>query len=748
MGKFPDEGETLELNAEQQSLLNLPPHLHAVLLGAPGTGKTETLVQLVLKRVHVDGFDPAEIMILTPDRRSATALRDEVVLRLEQPVPGAMARSIGSLAFEIVNNHRIRSGKPPVTLLTGGEQDQMFAELLAQEDIDVDWPAFLGFEVRQLLGFRTELRDLWLRAIEYGIEPTSGLLPLAGPEDRGEWAAAQQFFQHYRQLLEKNASADAAGTSIDSAQLVSLAAALLAAGEVDPGDRVSQLRAVLLDDAQETVESSRRLLLALVQRGVSVIAAGDPDIMTARFRGALPQFLGNMATFLNVNPSEQPPEVQQIVLNEVYRFGPNIQNAIQQLTERIGTANAGSQRRMLNKKSPQGADEISIKLVDSANTEVQLIAAHLRRKHFLAQKSHASGEFASRNAGQDAAQDSPQGLSEGTVDWNEMAVIVRSRAMIPTLMRELAAHEVPVRFGGAQAPIRDQAVVRDLLQAARLVMNPSELNESLAEQLLLGPLGGLGRLEYRQLRRMLLLDQMGESEPKTITEVLLEIFQNPEQLDWLPQGKLLWNIENLVKSLKAATADTGNIEELLWGLWSRSKLAESYLAQSERGGLDAEIATAALDATVALFTLAARFVERNPNGKASDFIDHMLRTDLPEDNLAPKFSGSAVTLLTPAAAIASEYRVVVLAQVQENVWPDTRLRDTLLGAQKIAERVRPSGLGNTQLSLAELRNEVIQDEMRMFVQAISRASESVLITAINDEENGPSLFLNRLVDAV
>ncbi|MGB3414897.1 MAG: PD-(D/E)XK nuclease family protein, partial [Microbacteriaceae bacterium] len=42
----------------------------------------------------------------------------------------------------------------------------------------------------------------------------------------------------------------------------------------------------------------------------------------------------------------------------------------------------------------------------------------------------------------------------------------------------------------------------------------------------------------------------------------------------------------------------------------------------------------------------------------------------------------------------------------------------------------------------------IQDEMRMFVQAISRASESVLITAINDEENGPSLFLNRLVDAV
>ena len=113
------ERSSVQLNAEQESLLQLSPDQHAVLLGAPGTGKTETLIQLILKRIR-EGMDPASVILLTADRRSATALRDEIVLRLGVPVPGAMARSVGSLAFEIVNTHRIRISLDPLVLLTGG----------------------------------------------------------------------------------------------------------------------------------------------------------------------------------------------------------------------------------------------------------------------------------------------------------------------------------------------------------------------------------------------------------------------------------------------------------------------------------------------------------------------------------------------------------------------------------------------------------------------------------------------------
>src|SRR5690606_10877697 len=131
---------------------------------------------------------------------------------------------------------------------------------------------------------------------------------LAGSGDRGEWAAAEQFFGHYYKLL---ADVDPTGGAIDSAQLVSQAAELLTNGAVDPQDRVAQLKLIVLDDAQETVESSRRLLQAFVNRGVTLVAAGDPDIMTGRFRGAIPKFLGNMATFLGTDQQGDQPVVEQ-----------------------------------------------------------------------------------------------------------------------------------------------------------------------------------------------------------------------------------------------------------------------------------------------------------------------------------------------------------------------------------------------------------------------------------------------------
>ena len=63
-------------------------------------------------------------------------------------------------------------GDEPPRLLTGGEQDQMLAELLQgeiEDGIDGYWPEHLGPDVRRLRGFRTELRDLMMRCIEHEI---------------------------------------------------------------------------------------------------------------------------------------------------------------------------------------------------------------------------------------------------------------------------------------------------------------------------------------------------------------------------------------------------------------------------------------------------------------------------------------------------------------------------------------------------------------------------------------------------
>ena len=103
------------------------------------------------------------------------------------PTNGPLARSVNSVAFQLVRDAEARSGGPAPTLLTGGGQDQIIAELLQGHLVDgagPDWPEPLGADVRRLRGFRTELQDLMMRAVECGVTPSLARLGIDG--DRPE----------------------------------------------------------------------------------------------------------------------------------------------------------------------------------------------------------------------------------------------------------------------------------------------------------------------------------------------------------------------------------------------------------------------------------------------------------------------------------------------------------------------------------------------------------------------------------
>ena len=81
-----------------------------------------------------------------------------------------------------------------------------------------------------------------------------------------------------------------------------------------------------------------------------------------------------------------------------------------------------------------------------------------------------------------------------------------------------------------------------------------------------------------------------------------------------------------------------------------------------------------------------------PLDPAGLFLDELVGRDVAEDTLAPRAMAEAVTVSTPSGVIGREFDVVVLAGVQENVWPDMRIRGSLLGAgqliQALGERNR------------------------------------------------------------
>jgi RecB family exonuclease len=143
---------------------------------------------------------------------------------------------------------------------------------------------------------------------------------------------------------------------------------------------------------------------------------------------------------------------------------------------------------------------------------------------------------------------------------------------------------------------------------------------------------------------------------------------------------------------------------------------------------------------LALFRAAETFVDRMPGAPVAAFVDYLDSQDLPADSLAASAQGAgAVEALTPPGAAGREWDVVVVAGVQDGVWPDLRLRDSLLGSQALVELVAGRSEDGRVVG-SEARRQVLTDELRAFAVAVSRARRRLLVTAVEDTEEAPSVF--------
>jgi len=692
----------LALDESQRAVLQLANAASAAIIGAPGTGKTTAMIELVAERVLGRGWAPDELVVLTPSRASATSLRDRLATRLGVPTLGPLARTVNSLAFDIVRDAAAQQAEEPPRLLTGAEQDQIIADLLEGEIDDPElgeyWPDQLDSDIRRLRGFRTELRDLMMRAVEHGILPAD-LARLGQSTGRPEWTAAARFIDLYDDV-----KASFRERHFDSTELVQEAAAIV---RDSPSDLLGRLRLVILDDAQESTESTMMLVRALAARGVAVIAVGDPDISTGAFRGALPEVLGRLAQQLEV------PAVEEFHLSTVHRHGAGIRGLTTAITNRIGTAGAGRQRRAVAPEAPANpaaAPSAVSYAVTSRADEIALIARRLRERHVL-----------------------------GGVPWGEMAVIVRTG--VSSLSQSLQALEVQTTVASARAALRDEYAVRGLVLLLELGLGREPLTAASAVELLLGPVGGLDAVTLRRLKHALRHEELAGEGDRSGDELVAEALAHPGALATI-DTRVARRATRVAANLAAVReeADAGaTIEELLWGVWQRSGLEKLWFEQSMGAGLVAEEANRHLDAVVALFSSAKRFVERTPDAAPAQFLDAWVSADVPEDTLAPRSVVDAVTVGTPASVIGREFEVVVIAGLQENVWPNLRIRGSLLGSQDLA-----AAWAGTLAEGADKRLEVMHDELRLFAQAVSRARSEVVVTAVANDDSLPSAFL-RLV---
>lgn len=689
-------GLGFDLNASQLAVVELPDEASAAVLGAPGSGKTTTIVELVADRVLTRGWDPRSVLVLTSARAAATRLRDRLALRLGVPTDGPLARTAPSLAYEIVGVAARAAGETPPRLVTGAEQDADLAALLdghVATGTGPSWPEPLTPEVRRTARFRSELRDLFSRATEQGINPRR-LRDLGRATARPEWVAAGEFFDEYLDVVSS-----ARPEQRDPAELARLAIAVLDDG--GGGDRVAGLRLVIVDDLPEATEATLGLLAALARRGIPVIAFGDPDVAANAFRGGEPDALGRLASVLGAR------DIPTLVLERAHRPNIVLRDFTGVITQRIGTAAAGGQRRAVATRAPEERPPLARIEAPTAARTAAVIARVLRDEHVL----HG-------------------------VPWSRLAVIVRSGSAVPALARSLALAEVPTRTGGGGLALRDDAAARALLAVVEAGTGRTELTAELAADLLTGPFGGLDPIGLRRLKIALRTEEAVAGGRRPSSELLVEALAAPGRFATIdaPVARTAERLAGTLDALRTAEP-TATAEELLWLAWERSRRAGPWRAQALGAGVAAAEANRDLDGIVGLFAAAKRFAERRPDVAASEFFAELRDTEVSEDLIVPTRSDDAVFVTTPSGAVGLEFDTVVVAGLQEGAWPNLRPRGSLLAPQALARAA-----GGDDAVLDE-RRLVLDDELRMFALAVSRARDRVVLAAVvNDDESRSVLF--------
>lgn len=802
-----------------------------VALGAPGSGKTTLAVSLVAQAVA----QGRQAVLLSPTRVRADQLRTYLVQAQTQlasrqgqaasqspqtqpspaqtgsvadsglpadksgpaqPGPAASVQvdtprvfTPAAFALRILSqwfSQRLQPLPAPV-LLMGADEDAALEQLIGQ----VSWsqPA----EVTQTRGFRAQIRNLFSRCGELGVDYQ--LLEQLGQAAQVQlWCEAAPLLKLWDSQSDISAANRAMALKLDTARLQDRALYALEhwyQADVTAPPQLPDL--VVVDDYQDCTAATARLLRALAALnlgeaggqgsvgqapsaglggasgvgepggvgvsspsiggpgGVSgtggsggvgmsapstggpggvtgpggvghrgstqIVVLGNPDEAVETFRGGDPLMLASAARDF---------DAVALTLPQVHRGSRQIAALIELAVQQVQVAGCISQRRPSYQHLAQNSQSVCFKVAPDDTVQVGAVAAHMRSLHL------------------------EQGLA-----WGQMAVIVRQSSSVELIRQELRRGGVPLAPDTPALLLRSEPAAKALLDCARAALEQllgvPVVQEEAARALLLSPLVGFSAIELRRLRRIL-----GESPD----HLSIRVLSDSELFDQLEAAPTLAAKAKVAQAINEALAKerSEGLEALVWGAWQASGKAQYWRQLAldiEADSLLRQRADHDLDVVISLFKRLEVWSERNPSAPGQQFLDELEAQQVASDSVAALGARpQGVSVLTVAACAGRQWEFVAVLGIDDGVWPNLRLRDSLtqtglltdIVSQRIADTVNLSSLtaSSDPQALAQARAQICSDEMRLLVAAMSRANSQLWLGAVNGGEQGPSSFFNYL----
>lgn len=732
-----------------------------MILGAPGTGKTEELLRSALEFLNDDG-NPAHLLVLTPSRVSATRFREDLTARANRTMSTAPVRAWQAYAFDVIRRAHVEGLLPGLEfnpkLISGPEQDVMIGELLAGhaagEGAAIFWPADLH-EALPTRGFRHEIRDFFDRMAEYQLSAEQ-VKELAQQWNRPEWDAVARLHTEYQQVRRLRMP-----HGFDPAALIHQACTVFLENPEFLAKEREQLQLVLIDDMQEATPAIYRLLDILCGAESSPEPAPHThitlctDTVVQGFRGARPQYAGQLKQIF--------PHAQLVSLQNSYRMPAKVAEAWSAVATRIPVVPGVRHPRTLAQPEREPEEQALWELGDDGS-----LLDPIKSQPALTELTGITVESPQHEARFVAQQLLEDYLYRGK-SYARSAIIVRNGADISRFKRVLQSQGIPVQTSNAATSVRDEPAVRPFLDALALVLQAKEqqiaagttgaeipsssgsrkLGVDVALALLTSRLGNASPMDVRRLRQRLRANELRAGGNRASDELIVEALLDSSTL---PEGEASVAARRINRVLAAGTAalevEGANAETVLWALWGASGLGTRWRHIAMKNGVGSERAHRDLDAMIGLFEAAARYANQMPGATPAQFLDYIEAQDLPMDTLAQRGAqGAAVEIMTPALAAGRQWDTVYVAGLQEGSWPNTTVRGSLLNTQQLVDIVDLGPEAARSISFADRLRDTRYDELRMFSTAISRASEHLVCTAVSSGDDEPSEFLDIVAPA-
>nr|WP_285525978.1 ATP-dependent DNA helicase [Streptomyces lavendulae] len=761
-----------------------------LVLAGPGTGKTTTLIEAAAARVEA-GVDPARVLILTFSRKAAVELRDRAALRLGG-ARAPQATTFHSFCYGLVRAHQDHElFADPLRLLSGPEQDVMVRTLLeGQRRLrSIRWPDDLRAALTTR-GFADEVRAVLARARELGLGPRA-LADFAERIGRPDWKAAAAFLSEYLDVLDLQGALDYAELLHRAVLLAESTPSLSSAYDV-----------ILVDEYQDTDASQLRLLRALNGPGGTLVAFGDPDQSIYAFRGAdLNNILGFETSFpgaavraLTVGRRSGSALLAATRLLTTRMAVPRLPAAAVRAHRALEPVREGGRVEVYTYPTAGSELDNIADILRRAHLEdgvpwrdmAVLVRSGGRTLPAMRRALIAAGVPAETDASATPLRHEPA-VAPLLTALRITATAAQPTPEPPTTPSEpptpaqASAPAAPSDDADAAAPARplddadpaghpvpggpaDPVALPDPDGSAPGVAVPGPgadaaggpegasdeppggdgwVGVEAAIELLSSPLGGMDAADLRRLGRALRDEERaaGVTVPAPSDVLLARALAEPERLTAHDPAyaRGAQRLGLLLRKARELLQGGGTAEEALWTLWDGTPWPQRLERRARRGGTSGRNADRDLDAVCALFDNAARAEERTGGRGALNFLEQLEAEDIAADTLTTRaVRTDAVRLMTAHRSKGLEWGLVVVAGVQEGLWPDLRRRGSLLEADRI---------GHDGLAEPLTPGALLAEERRLFYVAATRARHRLVVTAVKapaEDGDQPSRFLTEL----